>query len=498
MFLPYAHDQTIRRVPWATITIDALNLVVFAATRVVLAERDLGSLEGATRRLYEAQASAYQDHVRSIRDRPGATGAERPLPWDEFLEVLPRGDVPGVAPAKQERWAAAKADLERLERGNADLNLDLVFTSDFRPWQLVTHLFMHEGWEHLLGNLWLFALAAPPLEYRFGTRLFLVLYFVGGWVAALAQWPAFHGADVRMLGASGAIAACFGAFLVRHARSRVRFLWLGRFLVTSMLRWGELSMPGWLLIGLWLVQQLMFLSIQSDLHIAVSAHLGGFAFGAVFAYALRRFDWEKKLFERRLAMGGEASPDDADTDMAVALAQSRAWRDASGYCLRALEKHPGHPVLLAIHAQSLAHVGDVDAARAALGRAIEKAKATGPTEYLLDAAKALAERLPGLGLDPALGMVLARWFEDNDEPAEALWAYRDVADSTPDHALAPKALHRLAELHVRKLDRPDLGANAFRAFLERYPDHPLAAGARQALRALPAARPASIPLPPGR
>ena len=498
MFIPYAHDQPIRRTPWATITIVVLNLLVFAATRIVLAERDLGSLESATRRLYEAQASAYQDHVRSIRDRPDATAEDRPLAWDEFLRELPKGNVPGVTPARQERWEAAKAHFDRIERGSADLNLDLVFSKDFRPWQLVTHMFMHEGWAHLLGNLWLFAIAAPPLEYRFGTPAFLVLYFAGGWMAALAQWPAFHGSEFRMLGASGAIAACFGAFLVRHARSRVRFLWLGRFTVTSMLKWGELSMPGWLLIGLWLVQQLMFLSIQADVHIAVTAHLGGFAYGAVFAYVLRRIEWEKNLFEKRLAMGGEASPDDEDTDMAVSLAQSRAWRDASGYCLRALEKHPGHPVLLAIHAQSLAHVGDIDAARAALALAIDKAKPSGPTEYLLDAAKALAERLPALGLDPTQGMVLARWFEDNDEPTEALWAYRDVADSTPEHALAPKALHRLGELHVRKLGRPDLGANAFRSFLERYPAHPLAPSVAQSLRALPAARPTSIPLPPER
>ncbi len=497
MFLPYAHDQAIRRVPWVTITIVALNLALFVTTRIVLAERDLGSVEEATRRLYEAQASAYQEHVHSIRDRRGARPDEHPLPWDAFLEALPRGEVPGVTPAKQERWAAAKAHLERVERGSTDLNLDLVFGKGFRPWQLVTHLFMHGGWGHLAGNMWFFVLCAPALEYRYGARMFVVLYLVGGWVAAASMLPALAGSNEPLLGASGAVAACMGAFFVRHWNAKVKFLWVRGLAMTS-LRWGELWMPAWLLIGLWLAEQLMYASVQGAIGVAVTAHLGGFAYGAAFAYVLKRVGWEKRLFERRLASGGETSPDDPDTDMAVALARSRAWRDASGYCLRALEAHPGHPVLLAIHAQSLAHVGEIDVARAALATAIEKARPAGPSEHLLDAAKALAERLPALGLDPVSGMVLARWFEDNDEPAEALWAYRDVADSTPDHALAPKALYRLGELHVRKLDRPDLGANAFRAFLERYPGHPLAPSVEHALRALPAARPASIPLPPQR
>lgn len=493
MILPYAHDQAVRRTPWATIAIVVLNLVLFLATRVVLGGRSAEAHDRAELRAGQALASAYRDHVHHVRDSRAAPAAAEPLAWDAFAAALKRGPVAGVETAKRDHWLEAKADFERIHRSNPDVALDLFYGEGFRPWQLVTHMFMHVSWLHIVGNLYFFVLCAPPLEFRWGIPMFLLLYVGGGLAAAAAMLPVLAGTNANLLGASGAMAACMGAFFVRHWNARVKFLWLRGFGMTS-LHWGELAMPAWLMLGLWLAEQSMFASVQEHLGVAVWAHLGGFGFGAVLAAALRAAAWEKKRFERRILLGGDASPDDEDTDMALSLTKSGAWRDASRYCIRALEQHPDHPVLLAAHARGLAHLGDPDAARAALAKAITKAKAAGPSEHLLDAARTLAERVPTLALDPALGMVLARWFEDDGEPADALWAYRDVAETNVEHALAPKALLRAAELHRTVLADPARARNALTLFLERYPEHPLAPSVRGLLDGLPRERPTSIPL----
>ncbi len=496
MFLPYAHDRAVRRPPWLTIAIVLLNVILFVATRVVLGARTAEAHDRAEARAHQALASAYQDHVQHARGALAGTAGSEVLAWDAFAPALARGPVVGVSDAKREHWLTANADFDRAHRQSPDVALDLFYGEDFRPWQLLTHMFMHAGVLHIVFNLYFFVLCAPPLEFRWGVAMFAGLYLGGGLAAAAAMLPLMAGTNHASLGASGAVAACMGAFFVRHWNSRIKFLWLrGPFFVPEV-RWGELALPAWLLLGLWVASQAMYASVQEHLGVAVGAHLGGFGFGAAFALLLRVSDWEKKRFEKQILRGGDASPDDEDTDMALALTRNGAWRDASHFCARALEQHPDHPVLLAIHARGLAHVGDPEAARAALAKAIAKAKASGPTEHLLDAARTLADRVPTLALDSSHTLLLARWFEDDGTPEDALWAYRDVAESNPAHALAPKALLRVAELHRSVFANPEGARAALVLFLERYPEHPLAPSARALLDGLPRARPSSIPLDP--
>jgi membrane associated rhomboid family serine protease len=426
--------------------------------------------------------------VDRFHDTPAAAPREpsappralQPMSWVAIARALASGDVPGVGAEKRARVLAARAALDRARRGSPDRRLDLTFSRDFEPWTLVTHMFMHAGWGHLLGNLWFFLLVAPPLEDRWGVRMFLVLYLVGGLVAALSMFPLLAGTDQPLLGASGAVAACMGAFCVRHWNAKARFFWV-RGLGMSSAKWGEIWMPAWLMIGLWAAEQAMYASVQRYVPVAVWAHLGGFAFGAGLALALRATRWEDRFFETEMLRGGKPSIDDVDTRMALDLTEKRAWRDASAYTIKALERHPDHPVLLAVHARSLAHLGDPAEASRALSRAIAEARATGPSEHLLDAAQALGERVATLGLDPVLEQLLGRWFEESGEPDDALWVYRDLAESHPAHALAPRALYRIADLHrTRRGDRVAASA-AYRVLLERYPEHPLAAQARAAL-----------------
>ncbi|HUI59159.1 MAG TPA: rhomboid family intramembrane serine protease [Steroidobacteraceae bacterium] len=145
---------------------------------------------------------------------------------------------------------------------------------------IATAMFMHGSWLHIIGNmvfLWAFG---PEIEDLMTPRRYLVFYLLGGLVAALAQVAAMPTSTVPMLGASGAIAAVMGAFIVTYPRDRIRSLLVILVFVSVT------YVPAVLLIGVWFLTQFLSLGSvigQSAGGVGYAAHVGGFIFGAVAA-----------------------------------------------------------------------------------------------------------------------------------------------------------------------------------------------------------------------
>src|SRR5262249_45652597 len=104
---------------------------------------------------------------------------------------------------------------------------------------LVTHMFLHLGWEHFLWNMLFFYIAGLLLEDRWGRVVFPAFYLVGGLVAATAQYLMDRHSTTMLLGASGAIAACMGAFATRFPDRHIRmaywifWFWRGTFVLRA-------------------------------------------------------------------------------------------------------------------------------------------------------------------------------------------------------------------------------------------------------------------------
>jgi len=147
---------------------------------------------------------------------------------------------------------------------------------DFGFWQPITSAFFHAGFMHIFGNMIFLLVFGPPVEDRFGRVGFTVFYLAGAIASALAhigveQAPA--------IGASGAVAAVSGAFLVlfpkTHIKCFVFFLVIGVFMI-----------PSWWLIGLYIVLDLFAQVFSPANGIANIAHLGGYGFGMGIALFL--------------------------------------------------------------------------------------------------------------------------------------------------------------------------------------------------------------------
>lgn len=143
---------------------------------------------------------------------------------------------------------------------------------------ILTAMFMHASWSHILGNmifLWAFG---PQIEDAMNPLRYLVFYLLGGIVAMLAEIAAGPASAVPCLGASGAIAAVMGAFMVTYPRDRIRaVLFVFVFVRITFI-------PAALLIGFWFLTQLFNVGTVADVQsggIAYMAHVGGFIFGAV-------------------------------------------------------------------------------------------------------------------------------------------------------------------------------------------------------------------------
>jgi membrane associated rhomboid family serine protease len=165
-----------------------------------------------------------------------------------------------------------------------------------RNWiTILTAMFMHAGWMHIIGNMLFFWVFGPEIEDVMGSARYLAFYLLGGLAATLAQVVIDPSSTVPNLGASGAIAGVMGAFLITYPRDRIRtVLLLGWFSQITFV-------PAIVLVGIWFLTQLLdeigaLVQTQSG-GVAYMAHVGGFLFGMLFG---RLFETRQRRFEQGL------------------------------------------------------------------------------------------------------------------------------------------------------------------------------------------------------
>ena len=145
-------------------------------------------------------------------------------------------------------------------------------------WTLVTSTFLHGGIMHLLGNMLFLYIFGDNLEEALGRVGFLVFYLLGGIGAGLCQWAAEPASQVPTIGASGAIAAVMGGYLLLFPKAKVDVL----IFIVIIIR--IIPIPAWIMLALWFAIQI-FSGIGADSMagggVAYWAHAGGFAIGFV-------------------------------------------------------------------------------------------------------------------------------------------------------------------------------------------------------------------------
>ena len=143
-------------------------------------------------------------------------------------------------------------------------------------YRLLTSMFVHGGWAHMLGNMFFLFVFGDNIEERLGRGRYLLFYLVGGALATLVHGLFVPGSFVPMIGASGAISAVLGAYIVLFPRQRVL-----TFVPPFFIFW----LPAWLYLGYWaLIQAFEAVSgsvVATGDGVAWWAHVGGFIYGVL-------------------------------------------------------------------------------------------------------------------------------------------------------------------------------------------------------------------------
>ena len=174
-------------------------------------------------------------------------------------------------------------------------------SSSSSAYTLVTSMFMHGGWMHLLGNMWFLWIFGNNVEDSMGHVRFAVFYVLCGLAAAAGQILSDPASPIPMVGASGAIGGVMGAYIVLYPRVHVHMLiFLGFYIST-------IAVPAVFMLGYWLLLQFIggFTSLGAQGGgTAFWAHIGGFVAGAVLIWLFK----DQALIERHPYHGWNQKP----------------------------------------------------------------------------------------------------------------------------------------------------------------------------------------------
>jgi membrane associated rhomboid family serine protease len=153
---------------------------------------------------------------------------------------------------------------------------------------LISSMFLHGSWSHVLGNMWYLWIFGDNVEDRLGHGRFLVFYLLCGMAAAFGQIAIDPESTLPTIGASGAIAGVMGAYFVLYPHSRVLTL------IPLIIFWEIIELPAIFLLGFWFLMQLFSagaIAVTASTHgggVAFMAHVAGFITGLAGVFVFRK------------------------------------------------------------------------------------------------------------------------------------------------------------------------------------------------------------------
>ena len=448
MLIPISHaEQRVARLPWVTILLVAANVAVFLITLPAVNQQAT-----QTRQRVEEVLRFAMEH-----------------PYLQMPQEVTRV-VPARRPPANLSTETIADEQDRLDRLWSDLKAT-TSASVYRRYgyipaephllALFTSMFMHGGWMHLIGNMLFLWLSGGSLEDRWGRIVFLILYMASGVGATLMHAAMTPHSLMPLVGASGAIAGLMGAFLVRLATTKIRFFYWFLFLR------GTFEAPAYVMLPLWLLQQLLMARTGTGGGVAVWAHIGGFVFGAAVAVVIRLTDMEEKVLAPSIKKKTAWTASDRLTAALGRLDQGDvdgAIQDLETLLRATPDNIDVRTSLIDAHARKADHAA---AGRESAGLVGAYLKARDPAGAMT-AAREHKRAFPDIPLLMRDQLALAADCERRQDYQEAASRYQEAIATGPDDPLAPKALLGYARLILLVFKEP---AEALEV-LERARKHP--------------------------
>jgi membrane associated rhomboid family serine protease len=345
------------------------------------------------------------------------------------------------------------------------------------PFSLISHMFIHVGWFHILGNMYFLWLFGRAIELRIGRPVFMLLYFSSGIVGSFLQGaltPEYFG-DIPGIGASAAISGVLGAFMILYPSEKVSCVYFSFHLRYAVI----IELASIWVLGSWVAWQVVdaiwFSPFASENMVAYWAHIGGFIFGAAGASIVRYgHDLVTLLRRRSVTFVLEECSD---------LIRDGRAEEAETKLKAAAEMKKDDPLIFGELGRIKLANGDRSAARKMFRRSLKKGlkqkdtAATVAAYYGLVAAKARP-------VDNSMRLIIGRRFAKLRKYGHALGVMG--APFKPDGEMAglDKLLYEIGDLFAGPLNDPLRASAAFSLLMHIFPHSPRALEVKYRLRRL--------------
>ncbi len=301
MIIPIGHESDkVRRLPWISFFLMASCLFVHILISVEIGKKG-EELESTAKELL----NYYIQHPYLKLDpetKKLLFGKKENEDVEEMLDIYRRRESRKIHLFQDEK----QEKLDQLSQKLKNIIDDVPYRKyGFIPAKksfisLVTYMFIHGGWLHLIGNLLLLYLTGPFIEDVWGRPIFTAFYIIAGLFSGFMfslYYPNFMG---PLIGASGAIAGLMGAFLIRYWKTKIKFFYIFFLFIR-----GTFKAPAWVMLPIWLALEIFSVNAIDSVNaegggVAHWAHIWGFIFGVVVAAGIKRFKIEEKYVHPKI------------------------------------------------------------------------------------------------------------------------------------------------------------------------------------------------------
>jgi membrane associated rhomboid family serine protease len=474
LIIPVGHESNeVRRLPWITFGIMALCLIahIFLSMNVGAKEKKLGS--SAEEYITYYFSHPYLELNPEIKELmfSGANEERLEAMLAAYRQMIPRPD----------RLTAVQ-EQEKLDQLGVAL-LSSINDFPYRKWgyipadrsflALLTYMFIHGGWLHLLGNLLLLYITGPFIEDLWGRPIYAAFYLTVGALSALmyaSHYPTFTG---PLIGASGAIAGVMGAFLINFYKTKINFFyWIGFFFR------GTFEAPAFIMLPLWGLLEFFNASVVDSIQaegsggggVAHWAHVWGFVFGVLVAVGMKYLKIEEKYIHPKIEAKIQSGEGTIDV-VITAMHKKNMGRIDEAYdiLLDEAKKNPMRKDVVDALWDVGIEMGNGEEAASFFVKLIENEVRHDQLDVAFKRFIDLKSKFPQASINPTYKLALLKYMTENNEMEEAQKSSAELLEEIGPHS-SSVMLQNFAEI-AKKLS-PSLAKKTIELCLN-HPEIPI-------------------------
>ena len=461
MLLPLRHENMQgRRWPIITISIIALNVVIFLGTHWTMDAQ--ATQEVPVRKQILVLAATYpevQIKDDGINHWVDSVRSSNLTAWQEFQS---KNRILRGGPDDETDTTARQEEMNTLVQQLHDMQADSIrrrfafYPAHPTAMSYITANFLHAGFLHIIGNMWFLWLAGFILEDTWGRIIYSIVYLLAGAFALQVHAWANSGSDIATIGASGAVAGLMGAFLTRFPTMKIEMIW-----IFGLWRSYRFKAAAYWLLPAWVLIEILYGSLFGAASgTAHWAHVGGFAFGAAVGYGIRRSGLEQiaeQGIQDKIEWVSHPLLAEANEQLEAGKLDG-ALANLNKYLAEKPDSIEAYRMLQQIYWRR----SDTKACGGALQKIVELTLKAKDTEEALQAYEDF-KSVGGNHLPPATWLDLCRLLEDQQDLSRAVSEYEALALACPKDKQGLLANISAGRICLKRLSEPQRALKFYQA-----------------------------------